>query len=140
VRSSGQEFLWIVTLLVGFLLFTLGETEWLRRHTKATTSRLLLVTFTSNILALVLFQLLSFVIFLIGVIAFGARDTPALWALIFFGGIVAVTAPPLALIKLLLINVAKVEGLVRAWSYALVTAALFQLATMGLFLVLALFV
>jgi len=140
VRSSGQDFLFYLTLLVSFVLFNLGETEWLRRRTKAGTASLLFVAFTSNILSLILSNVFSYVIFLIGVIAFDAREIPALSALIFFGGIIAVTGPPLAIIKLLLLKLAKVKGLTRPWIYAAVTAILFQLTVMGLMILLVYFV
>jgi len=140
VRSAGQDFLFYLAFFVSFLLVTLAETEWLRRRTKAATFPLLLVTFTSNILSLILSYLFLYLFFLIGVIAFGARETIALSLLIYLAGTLAITALPLATIKRLLVKLVRINGLTRPWTYAFVAAIAFQLSALGLPVLVAIFV
>ena len=137
MRNPELDFLLVVAFLVGFLLFTLGETEWLRRRTKAETYLLLLVTFASNILSLILLYFFSYIIFLIGVLAFGARETPALAVLIYVIGVCSIAVTPLAIIKRLFLTLTRVHGLAMPWTYSVLAALAFQLSMLGLTLVVA---
>jgi hypothetical protein len=138
--NTTKDFLVVVAFLVGFLLSTIGETEWLNRRTKAGIYRSLLVASVSNILSTTLGYFFSYMVFLFAFFfAKPLMESPVLAAFFWFAFLLTVAAAPLAIMKRLLLKIARIDTLTRPWTYAIVAAIGFQISVLILPLLVALF-
>ena len=139
--NPANDFLVMTAFLVGFLLSTIGETEWLNRRTNAGIYSPLFIAFTSNILSISLGYVFSYIVFLVAyfVVHKPTNEISVLSGFLWFAFIVAVASAPLIIIKRLLVKITTFKALTRPWTYAVVAALVFQVSVLVLPLLVAFF-
>ena len=129
----------VVAFFFGFVLFTLGETEWLNRRTGSGVARSLLITLPSNVFAVVFGCVFAYWVMIIalGVVlrTSSPREVLPSWfdMVVWLGVVFVIVVPPLAIAKRLLLKVTRVDALPRPWSYGFLAALAFHVMVFVVF-------
>jgi predicted tellurium resistance membrane protein TerC len=130
--NPAKEFLVVLAFCLGFLLSTIGETDWLNRRTSAGIYRSLFITFTSNIFSVTLGYFFSYLVFLVAYFVFAGlmNKIPVLSEFLWFVFLLAIASAPLMIAKRVLLRITKIDPLSRPWTYAAVAALVFQVSVL----------
>jgi len=130
--NPAKEFLVVLAFCLGFLLSTIGETDWLNRRTSAGMYRSLFLTFTSNIFSVTLGYFFSYLVFLVAYFVFAGlmNKIPVLSEFLWFVFLLAIASAPLMIAKRVLLRITKIDPLSRPWTYAAVAALVFQVSVL----------
>ena len=130
--NPAKEFLVVLAFCLGFLLSTIGETDWLNRRTSAGMYRSLFITFTSNIFSVTLGYFFSYLVFLVAYFVFAGlmNKIPVLSEFLWFVFLLAIASAPLMIAKRVLLRITKIDPLSRPWTYAAVAALVFQVSVL----------
>jgi|KBSSwiStaDraftv2_1062776.scaffolds.fasta_scaffold49955_3 hypothetical protein len=130
--NPAKEFLVVLAFCLGFLLSTIGETDWLNRRTSAGIYRSLFITFTSNIFSVTLGYFFSYLVFLVAYFVFAGlmNKIPVLSEFLWFVFLLAIASAPLMIAKRVLLRITKIDALSRPWTYAAVAALVFQVSVL----------
>jgi magnesium-transporting ATPase (P-type) len=141
MTGVSKDWLVVIVFFVGFFVFTTLETMWIARRTSAGFPRSLFVSFSSNVFAITVGYFVSFLI--MGVVFAVVWDEsidqiPSPNAFLWAAVSAAIIFPILlsALIRRLLLKVAKLDAIPLPWSYSFAVAIIFNI---GVIIIPALF-
>lgn len=136
MTGIGKDWIVVIVFFICFFAFTIAETAWIMRQTKAEFPKSVFVSFGSNIFAVTVGYFISFII--VGVLFALVWDQSIdqipqkdafMWTMLAAAALVPILL--LFLIKRLLIVVSKLAGMSRPWLYSLAASLLFNFTVAG---------